>query len=109
MLSCVSVSLKLRDETDWTIIGNFSEINRKLTEMANELRRRHYGNQSKLEQIIRAKVLIKMLEENGKFRRPSFSKLPIDSIIKQFEEKKGRKLPIYFKKTLVEEIKKRDW
>jgi hypothetical protein len=44
-------------------------------------------NQSRLEQIIRAKVLvIKMLEENGKFRRPSFSKLPIDYIIKLAEQ-----------------------
>jgi hypothetical protein len=34
---------KLRDETDWAIMENFSEINRKLNEMANELRRRNYG------------------------------------------------------------------
>jgi hypothetical protein len=53
-------------------------------------------NQSKLEQFITVKVLIKMLEENGKFRRPSFSKLPVDSIIKQFEEKKVGKVRVKF-------------
>jgi hypothetical protein len=55
--------------------------------------------------------LVKRLEEIKGFQRirKSFPKIAINFIIKQFEEKKGRKLPIYFKKTLVEEIKKRDW
>jgi hypothetical protein len=64
----------------------------------------------KLEQIIQAKVLIKMLEKINRFKKPNnWIRFPIESTIKQFEKKKRRKLPKYFKKTLIEEFREREW
>jgi len=34
---------KLRDETDWTSLGDFGSKKTLLNEMADEMRRRHYG------------------------------------------------------------------